>query len=190
MYCHAFKLVLNFWNMEQVQGEEIKSGYTGKITKPSERFRSKQRREQHRLRVHTLDLKKIRAYAEVGCPRSEIASLLNVGESWLDEAIRKDSELEEAIILGTAEFKNALRTTQARLALSGHPGMLIWLGKQFLGQSDKQESKQETTVNVVLQNAMKELRELDADTLTQMKLLLEQKKTPPAIDGVSEVIES
>ena len=78
---------------------------------------------------------------------------------------------------GLANFKQSLRGVQARLALSGHPGMLIWLGKQFLGQSDKQESKQETTVNVVLQNAMKELRELDADKLQEIKMIIDGTAT-------------
>lgn len=166
----------------------------GKIGLPqgAGRFRAKLKRDSSRLRTNTLDLKKIQAYAEVGCPRDEIAALLNVDAGWLDDAIQKDYELEKAIMVGTAGFKNALRTTQARLALSGHPGMLIWLGKQFLGQSDKQESKQETTVNVVLQNAVKEMRELDTDTVLKMKMLLDSKRAP-LIDNdalEAEVIES
>jgi hypothetical protein len=177
--------------MEQLQSSNIKSGGPPHLPKPSVRFRHRVKEESKRKRSNTLDLKKIAAWAQVGCPRDEIAALLNVDQGWLDDAITKDYELEKAIMVGTAEFKNALRTTQARLALSGHPAMLIWLGKQFLGQSDKQENKTETTVNVVLQNALKELRDMDGDTLAQVKELLAQKKSPPLLEGSStEVIES
>ena len=90
-----------------------------------------------------------------------IARRLGISDAWFEQQKQKDFELEQAIILGQYEFEEGLRATQARLALSGHPGMLIWLGKQF------------TTVNVVLQNAMKELRELDANKLLEIKGIIE-----------------
>ena len=36
-------------------------------------------------------------------------------------------------------MKNSLREKQYDVAMSGNVSMLIWLGKQVLGQSDKQE---------------------------------------------------
>lgn len=136
-------------------------------------------------RSNILDLKKIRAYAEVGCTLEEIAGLLGVTQSWLESAKQKDAALEDAILSGNMNLKQSLRSTQVRLALSGHPGMLIWLGKQYLGQSDKQETKQETTVNIVMQRAMKELREMDDATLEQIKGLLEDKRELVVIDNQS-----
>lgn len=158
----------------------------------STRFRAKRKRESSHLRSNALDLKKIQAFSQVGCTREEIAALLGIDEGWFNKQITKDGDLEEAILTGFANFKQSLRSTQARLALSGHPAMLIWLGKQYLGQSDKQETKQETTVNVVLQRAVAELRELDKDTVLEMKKLLEQKKGPLESGPVSEahIIES
>jgi hypothetical protein len=38
-----------------------------------------------------------------------------------------------------------LRAAQFRLALDGNTAMLIWLGKQYLGQTDKHETKNEHT---------------------------------------------
>jgi hypothetical protein len=165
--------------MLEIQSSDIK---VNKQPMPSHRFRAKKKREASKLRSHTLDLKKIRAWSQVGCTRDEIAALLNVDQGWLDDAITKDGDLEEAILCGFVDFKHSLRSTQARLALSGHPGMLIWLGKQFLGQSDKQESKQETTVNVVLQNAMKELRDMSAEDLSEIKKIIER----PLLDVTPE----
>lgn len=36
-------------------------------------------------------------------------------------------------------MKCRLRKKQIQLAMQGNLGMLVWLGKQYLGQSDKQE---------------------------------------------------
>ena len=38
----------------------------------------------------------------------------------------------------------SLRRAQYKFALAGNPGLLIWLGKQYLGQKDKQEITDET----------------------------------------------
>ena len=45
--------------------------------------------------------------------------------------------------------KISLRRRQYQVAVNdGNPTMLIWLGKQYLDQSDKNESKNETTLKV------------------------------------------
>lgn len=158
--------------MENIQTEEVKT-YRSPLCNPSIRHKTRKLRKERRKLPNTLDLKKIRAWAQVGCTLEEIAYLLGVTPGWLSEMKAKDFDLEDALLDGVANFKHSLRSTQARLALSGHPGMLIWLGKQFLGQSDKQESKTETTVNVVLQNAMKELRESSQEDILRIKQIIE-----------------
>ena len=161
---------------------------------PSKRHVARKLRKANRTPgSHVFDLKKISAWAQVGCTLEEIAGLLGVSSSWLNVQKDKDGDLEDAILLGGNNFKQSLRSCQARLALSGHPAMLIWLGKQFLGQSDKQENKTETTVNITLQKAMEEVRALDTDMVLQMKRMIEEKKPPLIInDGsVSEgIVES
>ena len=158
----------------------------GGLPEPSIRHKARLKRKAPRSRANMLDLKKIRSWAEVGCTRDEIAALLNVDQGWLDDQITKDGDLEEAILTGCANMKQSLRSVQVRLALSGHPSMLIWLGKQYLGQSDKQESKTETTVNVVLQNAMKELRDMSTEDLEEIKSVLERKREPLLIENNTE----
>ena len=39
---------------------------------------------------------------------------------------------------GRARLRQSLRRAQIKSALSGNATMLIWLGKQYLGQSDRQ----------------------------------------------------
>ena len=116
--------------------------------------------------------------AQVGCTLEEIAGHLHVAPCWLSEEKRKNPDIEEALLDGIGGLTESLRRAQVKLALTGHPGMLIWLGKQFLGQSDKQESKSETTVNVVLQEAMKQAREMSAEDLIEMKRIFERKNEP------------
>lgn len=164
----------------------LKSQGGKRLPRGSGRFRKLVKDRSSRQRPQNIDLKKIAAWAQVGCTREEMASLLNVDLGWFNDAIQQDFELEKAIVVGSANFKTSLRSTQARLALSGHPAMLIWLGKQFLGQSDKQENRNETTVNVVLQNAVKELRDMGEGDLLAIKEILEQKKTPLIENGVSD----
>jgi len=48
-------------------------------------------------------------------------------------------ELEAAYLEAKESCKTALRRKQLELAMEGDRGMLIWLGKQMLGQADKQE---------------------------------------------------
>ena len=45
----------------------------------------------------------------------------------------------EFLTKGRANLKKRLRKAQLDAALSGNSTMLIWLGKQMLGQVDKQE---------------------------------------------------
>lgn len=45
-----------------------------------------------------------------------------------------------------AECKMSLAEAQVKSALDGNTTMLVWLGKQHLDQSDKQEIKQDLTV--------------------------------------------
>ena len=46
----------------------------------------------------------------------------------------------DLIVQGYEETKQSLRMKQIEVAMSGNPTMLIWLGKQMLGQSDQPES--------------------------------------------------
>lgn len=91
--------------------------------------------------------------AAVGCTDSEIAALANLSEAQLK------ASFQPLLKKGRADLRDRLRTAQVRKAL-GHfyektdedgtthiytsspdNTMLIWLGKQYLGQSDKTETK-------------------------------------------------
>jgi hypothetical protein len=156
----------------------------GNLPAQSERLRAKRKvksRLINKITSQHWDLTKIRAYAEVGCTLEEIAALLKISLSSLEKEKRVNHELEEAMQTGYANLRQSLRSAQVRVALTGNPTMLIWLGKQILAQSDKQEIRQETTMNVVLQEAVKELRDLDKEEILRIKSIIEQRATDAVV---------
>jgi hypothetical protein len=68
--------------------------------------------------------------AAMGCTDSEIARWFGIEESTLKY------NFSEIIAKGREQLKQSLRRAQIRLAMNGNATMLIWLGKNILGQSD------------------------------------------------------
>ena len=82
--------------------------------------------------------------AALGVPMVDIAFVVGCSVDTLERRFR--DEIEE----GRANGRTRLRQKQLEVALSGNPAMLIWLGKQMLGQSDKQEISNTGPVQVRL----------------------------------------
>lgn len=68
--------------------------------------------------------------SSLGCKDSEIASWFGISEDTL-----RYNFLTE-LMRGRESLKHSLRRAQISLALSGNPTMLIWLGRNLLGQSE------------------------------------------------------
>ena len=68
--------------------------------------------------------------AAMGCTNNEIARWFNIDENTLTY------NFSEIIAKGKEHLKHSLRRSQIKLALQGNATMLIWLGKNILGQSD------------------------------------------------------
>lgn len=71
-----------------------------------------------------------------------MAAILDVSKRSLEAAIAETDPEKPAYLvaqqyrIGRAERRDVLRTAQLRTALRGNATMLIWLGKQDLGQRD------------------------------------------------------
>ncbi len=74
--------------------------------------------------------------ARAGNTVGDMAAILGVSKRSLETAIAGSDAVGEQYRLACAERHDVLRTAQLRAALSGNPTMLIWLGKQDLGQRD------------------------------------------------------
>jgi hypothetical protein len=68
--------------------------------------------------------------AAFGCTDREMAQWFQIKEDTLRY------NFAEYIEKGRADLKHRLRSAQVKLAIGGNATMLIWLGKQYLGQSD------------------------------------------------------
>ena len=66
--------------------------------------------------------------ASIGCTDREIAEYFGIN----DDTLRYN--LKDFLINGRQQLKNSLRRAQLRVALDGNATLLIWLGKQILGQ--------------------------------------------------------
>ena len=86
-----------------------------------------------RPKKYNLDTKQVEQLAGFGCTDTEIASFFNISRTTLER------NYEQYMTKGRESGKIRLRQYQWSAAKKGNVAMLIWLGKQLLGQSDKQE---------------------------------------------------
>ena len=77
-----------------------------------------------------IDPKEVEKLAAIGMKNSEISEYLEIDDSTL--AYNFKQELKK----GRHSLKSSLRQTQIKVALDGNVTMLIFLGKNLLGQSD------------------------------------------------------
>lgn len=77
----------------------------------------------------------------IQCTGEEIASILNVDYDTLNAACKRVHGVgfSDYFKRASASGKMSLRRKQYEVALAGNPTMLIWLGKNQLGQSDRTE---------------------------------------------------
>ena len=94
---------------------------------------TKKKKSVGRPRKHNLDTKQVEQLAGFGCTDTEIASFFNISRTTLER------NYEQYMTKGRESGKIRLRQMQWASAKKGNVAMLIWLGKQLLGQSDKQE---------------------------------------------------
>lgn len=96
-------------------------------------------------------VKLVEDLSRIMCTEEEIATILDTSLDTLHNA--ENNELfRNAIEKGRANGKQSLRREQYKLAMRGDRGMLIWLGKQYLGQSEKFTSNVESDNAVVMKN--------------------------------------
>jgi AraC-like DNA-binding protein len=77
---------------------------------------------------------------EVQCTLAEIAAHFGVSEDTIERAVKREHGVSFADYFGEKRKAGfiSLRRRQYELAMAGNATMLIFLGKQYLGQADKQ----------------------------------------------------
>ena len=82
------------------------------------------------LRKRVVPPRDIYELASIGCTDREIARWFDVDENTLRY------NFSDILEKGREDLKHSLRRAQIKSALGGNATMLIWLGKNILGQSD------------------------------------------------------
>lgn len=85
-----------------------------------------------------LDPEEVEKLARIGATIPEMAAWFGCSVSTIEKKLRTEP-LRARVAKGLATFDLSLRRRQAELAQAGNVTMLIFLGKQRLGQRDKME---------------------------------------------------
>ena len=113
------------------------------------------------------------------CSEQEIADFLGVSVDTLARACNREHKLSfaEYFAQKRGNGKIALRRAQWQLAQKGNPTMLIWLGKQHLGQSDKVEQR----INQTTEHRLEPKKEI--------KKILNNPEALKALEKVADALE-
>ena len=86
-----------------------------------------------------IDQNTFEGLCEIQCTLEEIAGVLRVSEDTVERWCQRTYELRftDTYKKFSAHGKTSLRRHQFEVAAKGNATMLIWLGKQYLGQSDR-----------------------------------------------------
>lgn len=105
----------------------------------------------------TIDWKKVTALCQILCTKEEIASILEIDADTLNAHCK--SEYNQTF---SAYYKQkcvggkmSIRRRQFEVAMAGNVAMLIWWGKNNLGQSDKTELSGTDVKPLVLKYSIK-----------------------------------
>ena len=93
-----------------------------------------------------IDPKMIRGLAQIGATWDEIAGILGIARTTLAVRMR-EKKFRDAYEQGVAEGDVSIRRAQYDSAMKGKTGMLVWLGKNRLNQTDRVETHNETTIH-------------------------------------------
>jgi len=88
-----------------------------------------------------IDLERVEALAKIGATQEEIASDLGISV----DTLQRRKNFAAVYKSGMDQGRMSLRHKQFNLAMAGDKTMLVWLGKQLLGQTDKREVTSDVT---------------------------------------------
>jgi hypothetical protein len=82
------------------------------------------------------DLVQLEKLCHIQATHREIAAFFGCSQDTIQRRIVDDPKFAAAMERGYCGGFSSLRRKQMEIALSGNPTMMIWLGKQHLGQRD------------------------------------------------------
>ena len=128
-----------------------------------------------RKRITDADIERVRELAEIGATQREIAIELGC----CPETIYRNPQVAAAYDQGFNRFCLFLRRAQLQCVKRGVTAMLIWLGKQYLGQRDNPGLAQEITQEVK-ELIIRQSEQLLQQAEQQLKQSEQQQSPTPA----------
>ena len=90
-----------------------------------------------------IDYNLCESLAKIQCTQEEIAEITGVST----RTLQRDKEFCRVYKIGLDNAKLSLRRNQFKMSVR-NPTMAIWLGKQYLGQTDKQDIRMDNRVEL------------------------------------------
>ena len=90
-----------------------------------------------------IDWKKVGQLLEAGCSGAEVAASMGMDRNTLYKAFKRDHKIDFSAYLQEkrSSGNTILRAAQFKTAIGGNVSMQIWLGKNRLDQTDKNETR-------------------------------------------------
>lgn len=100
-----------------------------------------------------IDWREFDKLCSLQCSLIEIAGWFNCSIDTIENKVKETHGVtfSEYFAIKRSHGKISLRRKQYETALSGNPTMLIWLGKQYLGQVDKIETDNTNEVKIKIE---------------------------------------
>jgi hypothetical protein len=102
-----------------------------------------------------IDWQQVDKMCEIHCTGEEQASILGVDYDTLNAACKRDKGIgfSDYFKQKSSGGKMSLRRRQYTSAMDGNTTMLVWLGKNWLGQSDMPEPEPQDLPPIVIERA-------------------------------------
>lgn len=105
-------------------------------------------------------LKIVHGLGKIQATTKECAAVLGVSEPTYLKFKSDHQSVADAYRDGAGQGLESLRRRQFKAAMDGNPTMLVWLGKQYLGQTDKQQIAASVTGDISVTDARSKLEHL------------------------------
>ena len=93
-----------------------------------------------------IDFEQFEKLCSIECTKEEVCAYFDIDDKTLEARLKEQYQAGFSEVYRSKKKRGriSLRRKQYEVALSGNPSMLIWLGKNYLSQTDK--IKEDTTV--------------------------------------------
>ncbi len=106
---------------------------------------------KNKIILESEDWDRINSMCAIQCTGEEIAQVMGFSYDTLERRIKEVHDVSgaEYIKAHSQGGKATLRRAQWKAAMGGSNSMLIWLGKQYLGQKDQVQADTRTDLSVI-----------------------------------------